>query len=368
MAQIINVVDGADVAQASGYLGVYQPDLSSTSVGAEKGGRFDLDFTGLEGRMHSRVQTDLDRWHWENLELPAGVVRMGPFECAIPLGAPIAATLRFGAEGVEGSLQAGPFSQLEDALLVAPGPHALPVVLGPDGSLRAGGEDGLQTGQLIAGSLLSDRQRVRQGLYEKLLADPAPRYLSSQNLLLAWANPMDMHFAVTKDAQLTGSALLTIPCRFERTPGDAPVTVPAAFVDCQRVGPEGRLLPAATDSRVGASVRVRFQLPAEVLPMTVQSARLSLKLRGASARGCGRRGWRGRGDALAQLTSPFGVNQVDIADPHLLRLDKDGALFVNVEVSDLRGETTGDSWHLDWLGLEVHGRTADQSDHGIGLL
>ena len=358
VAQIVDAVSGADVAQASGYLGVYEPDSSSGSMGALSGGNFDLDFSGLEGRRHSRVQTDFDRWHWENLELPSGV-RTGPFKYAIPTPDPMRATIRFGPGGVEGSVQAGPFSQLEDLLLVTPGPHALPIVLNPDGSMRASGADGLQSGQLIGSGLLSDRQRTRQTLYEQLLADPAPRYLSNRNLLLAWANPLDMHFTMTKDARMTGAALLMIPTRFEQTPPATQVTVPAALVDCQRLGPEGHLLSPATESRTGVNVRLRFQLPAEVLPMTVQSARLEFKLR-APLREVTISGFAdGAAVPLRRLTSPFGIDQIDISDPRMLQLDKNGSLFLNVEVGALHSETTGDLWHLDWLGLEVRGRTAD---------
>ena len=73
VAQVVDAVPGVDEVQTTGFLAVYQPALSTASVGTEQGGRFDLDLTGLEGRVHRRVQTDLDRWHWENLELPAGI-------------------------------------------------------------------------------------------------------------------------------------------------------------------------------------------------------------------------------------------------------------------------------------------------------
>ncbi len=120
VAQVVDVVNGGDVAQASGCLGIYRPDLSSASIGAQNGGAFDLDFSGLEGRVHSRIQTDFDRWHWDNLELPAGV-RLAPFTYAIPIGQLMGTTLRFGAQGVEGQVVPGPFQHLEDALLITPG-------------------------------------------------------------------------------------------------------------------------------------------------------------------------------------------------------------------------------------------------------
>ncbi|MFO0841323.1 MAG: hypothetical protein U0797_02845 [Gemmataceae bacterium] len=137
VAQVIDAVPGLDEVQTSGFLAVYQPSLNTTVVGAERGGEFELDLTGLEGRALRRVQTDLDRWHWENLELPAGV-RAGPFRHTMRTAEPVEATVRFGPNGAEGRVTTGPFRELEDVLLSTPGPHTVAVRLGPDGTFRAG--------------------------------------------------------------------------------------------------------------------------------------------------------------------------------------------------------------------------------------
>lgn len=360
VAQVVDAEPGQDEVQATGSLAVYQPSPETSAFGAEQGGSFDLDLAGLEGRVVRRVQTDLDRWHLENLELPAGV-RTAPFRHTLRTGEPVEATVRFGPNGVEGKVTAGPFGPLEDALLSTPGRHFVAARLGADGSFWAGGEDELQAGQWVAGGLLSDRQHARQGLYEKLLAEPQPRYISNRSLLLAWAEPADMHFALVPQARLTGEALLTIPLRFERTPPDTRVTVPAAFVDCRRVTAEGQPLSTTTESRLATNMRLRFQLPPSVLPAVVEGARLSLRLH-APARAVAVDGFAGA-DAvpLRRLASPMGVEQIQISDPRLLRPDGRGALYVNVEVGEVRGGTPGqDVWRLESAGLEVRGRTAGE--------
>src|SRR5437660_5913508 len=88
-----------------------------------------LDTEGLEGRALRRVQTDLDRWHWENLDLPPGV-RTGPFRHTVRTAEPVEATVRFGPDGVEGRVTPGPFGRIEDALLSTPGRHVLAARLG----------------------------------------------------------------------------------------------------------------------------------------------------------------------------------------------------------------------------------------------
>lgn len=356
VAQLIDVVPGAAQAQASGILGAYQPTLGKAAVGAEEGGQFELDVTGLEGRVYARVQTDARRWHWENLELPAGV-RLAPFQYSLPTNGPVGATLRFGAEGVEGRVEAGPFRQLEDALLITPGRHALPVLADPAGALRIAEEDGLQSGPLIAGGLLSDRQRARQNLYEKVLADPQPRVLGSQALLLAWADPVDMHFTLVEQARLTGTSLLMIPVQFERTPAGANVTIPPAFVECQKVDTDGHLLPAVAESRLAAAVRLRFQLPPSVMPLSIERARLSIKMH-APAREVVIHGFAGGEEIpLHKVTSPAGLEQIEINDPRLLKPDEQGALYINIVIGELRSKVERDTWRIEWPGLQIKGRT-----------
>jgi hypothetical protein len=356
VAQLIDVVPGATQAQASGILGAYQPSLGHAPVGAENGGAFELDTTGLEGRVYARVQTDAKRWHWENLELPTGV-RLAPFQYSVPTGEQVGATVRFGAEGAEGRLRAGPFRQLEDALLVTPGRHALPVQADADGGFRVAQQDGLQGGQLIAGGLLSDRQRARQNLYEKLLADPQPRFLANQALLLAWADPVDMRFSIVEHARLTGASLVMMPIQFERTPAGSSVTIPPAFVDCQRVDADGHLLPAAFESRLAAIVKLRFQLPRAVLPLTVDSARLTLKLHAAARDVVVNALVGGEEVPLHRVTSPDGVMQIEISDPRLLKADDQGAIYVNISIGELRGKVERDNWRIEWPGLLVKGHT-----------
>jgi hypothetical protein len=359
LAQVVDALSGLDEAQAAGYLAVYEPAQDQTSVGAEAGGELDLDLTGLEGRVHRRVQTDLDRWHWENLELPAGV-RVASFRYTVRTKEPVEAKIRFGPEGAEGRVASGPFAPLEDALLCTPGRLTAAVRLGADGAFRSLPGDESYAGPMIAAGLLSDRQRGRQALYEKVLAEPRPRYLADRSLLLAWAEPVDMNFSLAPEARRTGSALVTIPLRFERTPPGTPVTVPAAFVDCRRVTSDGRAVRVATESPLATSMRLRFRLPASVLPMAVERCRLMLRVY-APLREVALSGFAGGQTVpVRRWESPLGVAQVEIDDPRLLRPDVQGVLEFGVEVGTLRGGSAGqDQWRLDSAGLEIRGRTSD---------
>jgi hypothetical protein len=360
VVQLVDAVPGLDEVQTSGFLGIYQPSSDTSPLGAEEGGQLELDVAGLEGRVHRRVQTDLDRWHWENLELPAGV-RVAPFRHTLRTAEPVEATVRFGPQGVEGRVAPGPFRQLEDVLLSTPGHHILAVRLRADGSFRSGSDDEPAVGQWIVGGLLSDRQRARQGLYEKLLAEPWPRYLANRSLLLAWAEPVDMHFTLVPQARTTGAALLAIPLQFERTPPGMRVSVPAAFMDCRRVTSDGQALRPAAESRLVTNLRLRFQLPASVLPLDVESARLTLKLHAPAREVVVSALVEGDAVLLRRLTSPLSIETFAIDDPRLLQPDEHGALYMSIEVGEVRGgNTERDLWRLESPSLEVHGRTAGE--------
>src|SRR5205814_80480 len=100
----------------------------------------ELDLAGVEGQTHRLVLTDRDAWHWENLHLPAGV-RFAPIRGTVPTAVPLVATARFGPDGLEGTVAAGPFRGLADALITIPEGRNLAVHFEPDGSFRAASAD-----------------------------------------------------------------------------------------------------------------------------------------------------------------------------------------------------------------------------------
>lgn len=356
------LVDAADVneVQLSGQMAVYRPAASEALAGADQGGDFALDTEGLEGRVLRRVQTDLGRWHWENLDLPAGV-RTGPFRATLRTEEPVVARAWFGPEGLEGRLPASISGRLEDVLISTPGPRKLAVSIAADGAFRAGRAELLPLGQYIAGSLLDDQQRDRQVLYSKTFAEPLPRALASRRLLLAWSAPLDPHFRFGPPSRLAGAALWAIPLQLEPSPPDTLVTIPAPFLECRQVDPLGNSRPPPKEFTEPANLRLRFQLPRCVMPLRVEEAWLTVRLN-VPARPVVLGGYDGTNAvALQHLTSPFGEQTVKIDDPRLLRPDEFGGLYAHVEigqVANLVGGSDGRlAWQIESLELEVRGRT-----------
>jgi hypothetical protein len=361
VAQVVDVAPGTGEAPVHGLLAVYRPDSGPVQVGAAEGGLFELDTAGAEGQTRRLVLTDLDAWHWEGLALPAGV-RFAPFHYTTPTGGRVTAVAHFGPDGVEGKLTAGPFQSPADALLNTPAGRNIAVRLRPDGTFRAGTADVLPSGQFLNEAVLSDRQQRRQELYREFLKRSPNARPRDHNVLLTWADPVDMHFALAPEARTVGGALLVIPLRLEHPAAGGRVTVPGPLVPCRRVVPVGEVDPTL-GAQLSADMDLRFRLPASVLPLKVERARLAARIDapGRQVLITGR-----AADGLVELyraDSPRGAIRLDLTDERLLRLDDHGGLRLNLSVSeplgggglDLGGLSQDRTWAIEYIELEVSG-------------
>jgi hypothetical protein len=362
VAQIVDAVTGKDEAALHGLVALYRSDSGRAEVSASRGGRFDLDMTGLEGQPRRFVLTDLDAWRWDNLGLPAGV-RFAPFHFPARLQTPLAAVARVGPEGLVGKIVSGPWRDLADCLISAPGDRALAVHVKDDGAFAAGTNDALPPGQFVASAVLSDRQRHRQDVYRELLKRSTTRREEERNLFYAWAEPIDMGFKFAAEPRHTGSALLILPLELKRAGPGERVTVPGPLIPYGRIL-EDKTTRATLEAAQGADMHLRFQLPAAVLPFKLERARLMAKV-DASARRVTVTGHAGEQRVeLYRADSPLGPLSVDIAEERLLQLDGQGGLHLNLAISDVL-ETSkaggraagGERWIIDFIELEVTGTT-----------
>jgi hypothetical protein len=367
VAQIVNADAGTAEVPIHGLLAVYRPESGPANMGAEQSGRFDLEIEPDESAGQTRrwILADQDAWHVEGLSLPAGV-RFAPFHITARTDEPIRVTARFGPEGLQGKLAAGPFHDLADALLITPGGRNASVRLKPDGSFTAAGADILPHGQFLASALLSDRQQRRQELYRHFLRQTGSNSGEGRLRMMAWAEPIDTHFTLLPNARTVGTALLLAPVRLERSTPGTRVTVPGPFIASRRILPIGATRVPAT-SNLGMDMRLRFQLPAGVLPFRIDQARLSYKIDAPSRRITVAGIADGNPVELHSIESPLDPVQVEMKDEGLLRLDADGGLYMNFAISDAIKSRTEPSaaqpdpkWSVEYLELEVTGTTGER--------
>jgi hypothetical protein len=360
--QVVEAVAGTDEAAVHGMLAVYRPDSGPLDAGAWRGAYFDLDLAGVQDQTRRLVMTDMDAWHWENLALPAGV-RFAPFEFTARSTAPLEATARFGPGGIEGKVTANGISNLTDGLVTAPGARNLGLWLKPTGEFSAGIADALPIGQYLARTLLSDRQQRRQEVFRRFLKRSAGESVSDAPVLMAWGDPLEMPFHLPAEARMVGTALVSMPLRFERTPPGTPVSIPGSFVSVRRVL-EGKLARPVFESTLASEQRLRFQLPSAVLPLKIERARLIAKIKSPSREVTIAEDRTGQA-VLHKSENPLGPIEVEIAGAGLLRLDATGGLHFDLTISDPIHAPggrpgTGDAtpaWTIEYIELEVFGTT-----------
>lgn len=362
VVQFVDGVAGHNEASLRGLMAVYRPDSGSATVAARQDGFFELDMAGIEGQTRRFLMTDADTWRWDNLALPAGV-RLAPFHATLSTKEPIQALARFGRDGIEGKLSAGPFQELADALLSTPDHRNMMVHVQRDGTFRADSQDVLAPQQFLADAVLSDRQQRRQEVYRKLLARSATGSHETRDLLYAWARPVDLNFTLASEAPARGSALVMVPVQWQRSAPGTQIRIPGPLLRYERV--IGELLIRSTfESTNSAEMQLRFQLPASVLPLKIEHATLVAKIEAPNRRLTIAGKAEDKRVELHQVATPLDVVRVDIKDPRFLTLDPQGGLHLTVSLSEpLRkpadaGSRDGqgpEKWRIEYLEVEVTG-------------
>ena len=367
VAEVADVVPGNGEAAVSGLFAMYRPASGAAPLSSRDGGLLELDAEGLEGQTRRRVQTDMNSWHWENLAVPAGV-RFGPFRAARRIGG-MAAVARFTGNGLEGRLPTDSFRNLTDAIVTTSARQSTALRFNPDGTFTARSEDSLASGQFIAGAVLGDRQQRRQDVYRKLLTGDLPEHLQDRDLLLAWAEPVEIPFDVAEGSRASGTSLLIVPLEFEQSPPDSDVKVPPAFIPFNRIRDKEQQQPTL-ESTYAIDMHLRFQLPRSVLPMQIQRATLVARVRAP--------GWKvaisgfenDRPVQKLTVESPVEPIRLDLAGSQLLHLDDQGGLHFNLAITHAGGgndleANPGSGWKIESLTLEAAGRTAAKgTEHG----
>jgi hypothetical protein len=357
VAELVAVNPRASEQAVTGMLGVYRPDSGPTTLSSTQGGSLELDMSGLEGQTRRLVVTDIDAWHWENLALPTGV-RQGPFRSELRNAAPMAAVARFGPEGLEGKVTAGPFQNPGDAVIYAPSHRAFAVHLRPDGTFASGESDLLSTGQFVAGTVLSDQQQRHQLIYRRLLDESKANRAREDSILLAWADPVPVPFVFDSSIRTTGSALLSFPLQFEHSLPDTLVTVPRAFIPYRRIIPLGATQPTM-EALYAVEEHLRFQIPPAVLPLKVERARLYAKVEAPTRRFIVKAKTGNGSIELQNVQNPINPILIEIQQREVLRLDEQGGLHLDIAVSDPEVVVEGPvpKWTIQSLELEIIGRT-----------
>ena len=372
-AQLVEVTPGVDDVRARGKLTVYHQQPSTALMGAARGGIFWPDMTGLAGNTRRFVCTDLDQWHWENLELPSGA-RLASFTYQTQATNPIRAVVSFDEQGISGRLQTDTFQDFRDAVLATTAARNMAMDIKPDGSFRTGPDDVLAPGQYLSTAAVDQQQRNQLAIYDQLLAPEKPPFYVQRPTLFTWATPLEMHFNLSTDARQLGQSLLVVPVEVERPPAGTSLVIPSPWLPFDSVQFPGQTGISTAYSnferkwlgaRTSASrVLLRFQIPPELLPVRCTQAELTLKI-SAPTRPLEVRGRQE--DAFVVLEtrdSPVGTYTFEIDRADVLVPDDEGGLLIDLRVGEAADTTTDRITHIGWMideaQLQVTAETLDE--------
>jgi hypothetical protein len=363
--QFVRAFDHADQVRLTGMLAAYARETSDGSIGAKDCARLQFESPiGVE-RLTRQVWSDCDSFYFQPSALSPGL-HLAAYEATPRLPQPIVARATFDSQGLAGQIWGAPYEGFSDAL-IATQQGNLAVDIDADGKFRATSADALPSGEYVLGDLISDNQRNRAIIYQRILNLPAT-VLPQKPCFLAWAHSIRAPITVLSDVSEKGAALFAMPLVIERPAADARIQIPFAFLPFDSV-PDGNE-PASTaydnakrqwigPLTVGGRIALRFQLPKQALPVQLVEGdvRLSLRAPGRTVKVSALRG--SKEISLASFNSPSGLVRFRIADAGSLGIDDQGGLRLLINVGRRPDERVADistaGWRIEELRMDLSG-------------
>ncbi|MBI1338513.1 MAG: hypothetical protein GC164_16340 [Phycisphaera sp.] len=358
--QRLDVDPSTGQAQLRGLLGVYLHDASDR-FGADHATTLWLGDDRGGGSVKRMVWTDYDKWHWEGLSFEPAVVHLASVESHRMLDRPIRASVSFNENGVVGSLDAGDLQNVSSPLLAGPGDGMAAPVLEGSLSFTADAQRSLSPGQYLVAGVLSDTQLRQQRAMDAVFGG-AKRYRPKLPTLVFWADPLVGGIELPGGLQTQGQVMVSLPVDIVRPPAGQTIHISSLFlpyeVTRREGGPRGVIaydtmrkewIPVNTP----ATVPLRFQLPAALLPLRLLRGELNVQIH-ALGRTVGvlhQNG--GKRVELDRAQSPSTWANFKLQDPGALTLDGRGGLTLLLDVGEASDASNFDQMAPQWQVGEV---------------
>ena len=381
IAELVQVGPGTNSIHSMGVAAMFVPEPTDAEISAHQNRLLTLRRERLQGSVRQMMWTDLGEWQWENVTLPTGLY-FAVTEQHTSVAMPLRATATFGPGGLSGRLESGPFTEAADALIATETQHAIAVHLQPDGRFSAGVADLLEPGFYMTDTFLTDEQRRRHAVYRTMLQPRLDFKYPNRPVLLAWTRPASTSLTFPNGMQQSQSALLAIPLEIQSSPPDTNVFIPSPFLTFDTIATASGTISTAHDVRTGqwqktsfpTVTTLRFSVPKPLLPLKLTRGTLFIRIRAPKRTLKLATGAAENPIALASLENPVGSYEFTIEQADALLLDADGALHVQLNVSDLQLQETAQtklqeidrSWKIDYIRLVLYGRTAKRPDQRQG--
>lgn len=366
--ELVRVSPATSTLQSSGTAAVFAPDSKTADFSTSDGRVLLPSRERLAGTLQQMTQSDFGEYNWSGLNVNSGLQFFQSRQTR-PLAQPVSATVTFGPDGAQGVLQAGSFSDPQDAIIAGQSPDVLALTIDSNQHFRGGPESTLAPGVYVSGTLLTDKQVQRQQIYESLLGAKKQSRYPRHPTLLTWMQPQESGVNWPQGFATHQRSLVAIPIEYARTAPDTNVVIPSPFLPGRSVTTDDGNRSSAYDNRNGmwqeslqpGRVLMQFEIPNGVRPLKLNSVNLELKLLAPARSVDISVGSRHELAHAALIEDGAGMYSYELTDANQLRLGPDGYYYVMVNVLAPADGTTGalsnKLWNVDFLRIEMSGRT-----------
>ena len=372
--QMVEASGTQDRLQATGVIGFHSRSNSQPTIQSAAAGMLTFDGTVSSGSPVRMVWSDQNKWQLQDAAFSSGV-RLAEFRESVPLETPAIAIGTFDESGFKGRLTGNISVSWSDALIVHQSGFPLPVLIDSEGSI-ATDDNSVHPGQYINTAILNAEQSRRQKVYRSMFdATQRSRIYPSQATLLAWSDPLKLDTGRIADDSPAGAMLASFPVVIERpVPGNR-VLIPSTFLPYRSVRSKklkigitptfsnARRTWSSNTSSAASTSLMQFEVPAELLPLLVDQATLTVKIT-APLRDV--RLLSGHVDSLAEIWSrfsPVGTFSIPLSAESSRKLDDAGRLHLvfetgAVQLDELDAANVGTQdrhWQVEWMQLEIQG-------------
>ena len=372
---VINSSQGFTDLPADGFASVFVPSPRDLGISAENGTRLDA--------LKDKTNSDYRRmtWHgpgdvsWGKFLQPAGL-KTYPLTSVRRLGKPWRVRATLDESGLTGTLRAQDGMTPGDPILAGMNRENLALDLDDSGLLRGTPDNALLSGQYFQSTLLSDDERYRTALLNSVFdstREIQDTVFPSELSVLFWdkSDSQVLHFE-GDDIRRQRAVLVVHPLELYPPEAGKPFLIPpqlltyrSVFNDEGGVGSSYINLRREWQAQESASkTMLEFHIPEACRPLVPESGELKLLIRAGSRFVKILAGDRSNMQAIAELTSPLGMQSISIPGELIQSTCLRGQLFLQIQVSDIDSEMksddmTGeqdDSWQIERVLLTLKGQ------------
>ncbi|MEM9367808.1 MAG: hypothetical protein AAGD07_17590 [Planctomycetota bacterium] len=347
--QIVEVLRGDDRLSVSSLHAVYTQDEDAQRLSSSGA-------TLIQPEYQPTGETRRVRWddsghsRWLGNSQPPGVVRPYQSSTIQPAHPPIRVRGSFDSSGFCGNITGLDPLACEDVVAFAKTGVRSAVSVDatdPQGALRCRVGDLLPKNRFVAGSLVSDEQRLRQGLLQNLFADRLSPPFGNESGLLLWTKPFPTDVEATPSFQTRGMALVSIPIEFVRPAPGTEFVVPATFIHTGLATDEGGFSLAYNpqtgewldDLTEGQVTDLLFTFPESLQGMDLQRVDVNIKITAPQRTLIIQCQQEGSLQPVYESYSPTGNVRFAIERPEWLQQRAEGGWWMQVGVTGRNQQT-----------------------------